>query len=59
MKRYHNTSGHFDYLPKIHAPDMKCYRQFVLNVLGTQENPDSLESTFVMNELKLNYGISL
>ncbi len=55
----YNISGHFDYLLKIHAPDMKCYQQFVLNVLGTIENLDSLESTFVMDELKLNYGISL
>lgn len=55
----YNISGHFDYLLKIHATDMKCYQQFVLNVLGTIENLDSLESTFVMDELKQNYGISL
>lgn len=55
----YNISGHFDYLLKIHAPDMKYYQQFVLNVLGTIENLDSLESTFVMDELKQHYGLSL
>ncbi|MBQ5402724.1 MAG: Lrp/AsnC family transcriptional regulator, partial [Bacteroidales bacterium] len=30
----YNVSGEFDYLLKIHAPDMKYYNQFILNVLG-------------------------
>lgn len=54
----YNVSGTFDYLLKIHAPDMKYYQQFVLNVLGTIENLGSLESTFVMDEIKQEYGIS-
>lgn len=53
----YNISGHFDYLLKIHAPDMRHYQQLLLNVLGTIEHLDSLESTFVMDELKQNYGI--
>ena len=55
----YNISGRYDYLLKIHAPDMKYYQQFLLNVLGTIEHLDSLESTFVMDELKQHYGISL
>ena len=55
----YNISGQYDYLLKIHAPDMKSYQQFVLNVLGTIEHLASLESTFVMDELKLEYGIVL
>ena len=55
----HNISGRYDYLLKINAPDMKYYQQFLLNVLGTIEHLDSLESTFVMDELKQHYGISL
>ena len=31
----YNISGSFDYLLKIHAPDMKHYQEFILNVLGT------------------------
>ncbi len=55
----YNISGQFDYLLKIHAPDMRYYQQFVLNVLGTIENLGSLESTFVMDTLKLEYGIGV
>lgn len=55
----YNISGSFDYLLKIHAPNMKYYQEFVLNVLGTIENLASLESTFVMDEIKHEYGISL
>ena len=40
----YNISGSFDYLLKIHAPDMKYYQKFVLNVLGTIEHLASLES---------------
>ena len=55
----YNISGQYDYLLKIHAPDMKHYQAFVLNVLGTIEHLASLESTFVMDELKHEYGLSL
>lgn len=55
----YNISGSFDYLLKIHAPDMKYYQEFVLNVLGTIENLGSLESTFVMDEIKHEYGINI
>lgn len=55
----YNISGGFDYLLKIHAPDMKYYQEFVLNVLGTIENLASLESVFVMDEVKHDYGVNL
>ena len=55
----YNISGSFDYLLKIHAPDMKYYQQFVLNVLGTIEHLRSLESVFVMNEVKHEYGVKI
>lgn len=55
----YNISGNFGYLLKIHAPDMKYYQEFVLNVLGTIENLVSLESTFVMDEIKHEYGIHI
>lgn len=54
----YNISGSFDYLLKIHAPNMKYYQEFVLNVLGTIENLNTLESTFVMDEIKHTYGIN-
>lgn len=55
----YNVSGKFDYLLKIHAPNMRYYQEFVLNVLGTIEYLGSLESTFVMDEIKHEYGITL
>lgn len=55
----YNISGQYDYLLKIHAPNMKYYQEFVLNVLGTIPHLGSLESTFVMDEIKHEYGISL
>lgn len=55
----YNISGGFDYLLKIHAPNMKYYQNFVLNILGKIENLATLESTFVMDEIKHTYGISI
>ena len=55
----YNISGGFDYLLKIHAPDMKYYQEFILNVLGTVENLGSIESIFVMDEVKHVYGIHI
>lgn len=55
----YNVSGEYDYLLKIHAPDMKYYQEFILNVLGTIDSLGSLTSTFVMAEVKHGYGISI
>lgn len=55
----YNISGEYDYLLKIHAPDMKYYQEFIFNVLGTIDSLASLTSTFVMGEVKHNYGISI
>ena len=55
----YNTSGSYDYLLKVHAHDMKQYQEFVLNKLGEIETLASIESTFVMSEVKQNYGINL
>lgn len=53
----YNISGDYDYLLKIHAPDMKYYQEFTLNVLGTIDSLGSLMSSFVMDEVKHDYGI--
>ena len=55
----YNISGSYDYLLKIHAPNMKYYQEFILNVLGTIDSLGSLESTFVMAEVKHQYGIHI
>ena len=55
----YNISGNYDYLLKIHAPNMKYYQEFILNVLGAIDSLGSLESTFVMDEVKCSYGIHI
>lgn len=55
----YNISGHFDYLLKIHSYNMKHYQNFLLEKLGKIESVASLESTFVMDEIKHDYGINL
>ena len=49
----YNISGSYDYLLKIHAPNMKYYQEFIINVLGTVDSLGSLESMFVMDEARL------
>ncbi len=55
----YNTSGNYDYLLKIRAADMQEYQQFILNKLGVIETVGSVESTFVMSEIKQAYGINI
>ena len=55
----YNTSGSYDYLLKVRARDMKQYQEFVLNKLGDVGNISAIESTFVMSEVKQNYGINI
>lgn len=55
----YNISGQYDYLLKVHAPDMKYYQEFILNVLGELPMLGSLTSTFVMEEVKNQFGVSL
>ena len=55
----YNISGSYDYLLKIHAPNMKYYQEFIINVLGTIVSLGSLESMFVMDEVKHDYGLHI
>lgn len=55
----YNISGNFDYLLKVHATDMKTYQAFLINELGAIESVGSIESTFVMDEVKHEHGINI
>ena len=55
----YNISGEYDYLLKVCAPDMKYYREFILNVLGSIDGLGSLTSMFVMAEVKHEHAIPL
>ena len=54
----YNISGAYDYLLKIRTADMKQYQDFLLNKLGDAETVGSIESTFVMSEIKQSYGVN-
>lgn len=53
---YH-ISGKYDYLLKINAPDMKYYKDFIVNVLGQIDAIGAIESSFVMDHVKQSYNI--
>lgn len=55
----YNISGNFDYMLKIHAPNMSAYQVFILNTLGAIDSVGSIESTFVMSEIKNECGICI
>ena len=55
----YNISGAYDYLLKVRAKNMRQYQEFVLNKLGNIESLASIESTFVMSEVKQIYGINI
>lgn len=55
----YNISGSFDYMLRIQSPDMKSYQQLLLNVIGHHDNIASIESTFIMEEIKHEYSITV
>lgn len=55
----YNISGAYDYLLKVNVTDMKSYKDFILNVLGQLDYLSSIESVFVMDEIKHNYGLAI
>lgn len=52
----YNVSGAFDYMLKVQVPDMKTYRRFVTDKLGRLMVLDSVQSVFVMEEIKRESG---
>lgn len=48
----YNVSGAFDYMLKVQVPDMQSYRRFVTEKLGRLEMLESVQSVFVMDEIK-------
>ena len=55
----YNISGAYDYLLNVRTRDMKQYQEFVLTKLGDIDTVASIESTFVMSEVKQSYGINI
>ena len=55
----YNISGEYDYLLKIRARNMKQYNDFIINTLGTLDTIGSIQSSFVMDEIKHSYALYL
>ncbi len=55
----YNISGEYDYMLKIHSPNMKYYNEFIINVLGTIDAIGSILSSFVMDEIKNTHALYL
>lgn len=55
----YSVAGRYDFLMKVYAPNMHYYRTFVLDVLGNIESIGTIESTFVMTEVKQTTALPL
>ena len=55
----YNISGDGDYMLKVCVSSMHQYQQFVLNELGQFRYISHIRSLFVMDTLKLSYGLPL
>ncbi|MBQ0156617.1 MAG: Lrp/AsnC family transcriptional regulator [Bacteroidales bacterium] len=55
----YNVSGDCDFLMKVNVRGMKEYQEFILHKVGELDYIGRVQSVFVMETLKQNYGIRL
>ncbi len=55
----YNISGDYDFLLKIYAENMKQYQSFVLRILGDLDCFGSLNSSFVLGEVKNSHQLPI
>lgn len=55
----YNVSGEYDFLLKIYTRDMKSYQKFILRILGDLDCIGSLNSSFVLGEVKNTHVLPL
>jgi len=55
----YNISGDFDFLLKIYVKNMKQYQEFVMRILGDIPAIGSLNSSFVLGEVKNSHKLPL
>ncbi|MDE6086178.1 MAG: Lrp/AsnC family transcriptional regulator [Muribaculaceae bacterium] len=55
----YNISGEYDFLLKIYSKDMKTYQKFILRILGDLDCIGSLNSSFVLDEVKNTHALPL
>lgn len=55
----YNVSGDYDFMLKIYVSDMKAYQEFVLRILGDLDCIGSLNSSFVLGEVKNSHQLPI
>ncbi len=55
----YNISGNYDFMLKIFVENMKHYQEFVLRILGDLDCIGSLNSFFVLGEVKNSHALPL
>ncbi len=55
----YNVSGDCDFMLKVYVASMKQYQEFLFNKVGVLDYVSRIQSTFVMDTLKFNYGIPI
>lgn len=55
----YNISGDYDFMLKIYVSDMKAYQEFVLRILGDLDCIGSLNSSFVLGEVKNSHQLPI
>lgn len=55
----YNISGDYDFMLKIYVQDMKSYQEFVMKILGELDCIGSLNSFFVLGEVKNSHQLPL
>ncbi len=53
----YNVSGNCDYMMKVFVHSMAKYQQFIVEKVGALDYVSRIQSIFVMDTLKLTYGI--
>lgn len=55
----YNVSGDCDYMMKVFVPNMAVYQKFIVEKVGALEYIARIQSIFVMDTLKLTYGVPI
>lgn len=53
----YNVSGDSDYMMKVFVPNMSVYQQFIVEKVGALDYVARIQSIFVMDTLKMTYGV--
>ncbi len=53
----YNVSGDCDYMMKVFVPNMSVYQKFIVEKVGALDYIGRIQSVFVMDTLKMTYGV--